>query len=199
MEPAESRATWGTCTFCGDATPPGAPKCVTCGQVLNRGAPLPRRTKHWMTLVKALRIVIVVGVVAALGWAIVSAQLAGPTTFSDPLTGTWTMNVSAGHYVVLSGNITGEDYIQGNYSVTSPPGALATLFVLNSTEISPFLLGYPYATAAPPSNGTNGLIVFDAPYTDTFYFVYLNPYPATSNITETIYVHTTYESNVVLG
>ena len=45
----------------------------------------------------------------------------------------------------------------------------------------------------------SGPIVFAAPYTDTFYLVFTNPYPASSGLKVTVYAATQYEPNVVIS
>lgn len=196
---------WGTCTFCGDAVPPDAKMCPTCGKevgspaeqaALARNRPVHRR----LVLLRWLRILVVVAVVATIGWAVISAEISGPTTFPDPLTGSWTLSLTPGGWGLIAGNITGEDYITGNFTVMTPPGADLVLEIYNSTEFSAFYYHESAQAAAPPdSNVTSARIVFAAPYTDEFYFVFENPYPATSGITEKVFVTTTYETNVVLG
>jgi hypothetical protein len=152
------------------------------------------------TLLRWLRALVVVGIVAAIGWAIISAEISGPTTFADPLTGAWTFSVPASGWHLLAGNITGEDYIEGNFSVITPVAAEVMVYIYNSTEFTAFYAGqFAQTVAVPYTNVSSGRIVFAAPYTDEFYFVFENPYPVPSNITEKIYVTTTYETNVVLG
>jgi hypothetical protein len=196
---------WGSCAFCGDAVPPDAKICPTCG--FEQGTPAQRaeagRTRparQRAALLRWLRILVVVGIVGAIGWAIISAEISGPTTFSDPLTGTWTLTVQPGGWGFIAGNITGEDYITGNFSVETPVAADVMVYIYNSTEFAAFY-GHQSAQAVTPpyTNVTSARIVFAAPYTDMFYFVFENPYPSDTNLTEKIYVSTTYETNVVLG
>lgn len=205
MATSAPEARWGSCTFCGDAVPPDAKGCPTCGKeqgslaertAQGRTRPLRRR----MAVLRALRILVVVAIVGAIGYAIISAEISGPTTFPDPLTGAWTLSVPPGGWGLLAGNITGEDYITGNFSVETPVSANAVVMIFNSTEFTAFYEHQSAQTAAPPySNVSSARIVFAAPYTDEFYFVFENPYAANTNITEKIYVTTTYETNVVLG
>lgn len=153
-----------------------------------------------MALLRGLRVLVVVGIVVAIGWAIVSAELSGPTTFPDPLTGSWTLTVAAGHWSLLAGNITGEDYVTGNFSVVSPVSGNVVLYIYNASEFAAFTAHHPAKPVAPPyTNVSSSRIVFAAPYTDEFFFVFENPYPAASGLTERIYVATTYETNVVIG
>jgi hypothetical protein len=199
------QARWGSCSFCGDAVPPDATICPTCGK--EQGTPAERvaanrrpAARRRATLLRWLRALVVVGIVAAIGWAILSAEISGPTTYADPLTGSWTFSVPAGGWHLLAGNITGEDYIEGNFSVLTPVSAEMMMYVYNSTEFSAFYSGQSaQAAAVPYVNVSSARIVFAAPYTDEFFFVFENPYPVASNITERVYVTTTYETNVVLG
>lgn len=196
---------WGTCTFCGDAVPPDAKMCPTCGKEV--GPPAERASlaqnrsvRQRLIILRWLRILVVVAVVATIGWAVLSAEISGPTTFSDPLTGSWTLTVGAGEWGLIAGNITGEDYVTGNFTVMTPPGAELVLAIYNSTEFGAFYYHEGAQTAAPlDTNVSSARIVFAAPYTDEFYFVFENPYPASSGITEKVFVSTTYETNVVLG
>jgi hypothetical protein len=196
---------WGSCAFCGDAVPPDAKICPTCGK--EQGTPAERlaqaqsRSGHRRAvLLRWLRLLVVVAIVATIGWAIISAQIAGPTTYSDPLTGAWTFAVQPGGWHIIAGNITGEDYIQGNFSVVSPVAGQVRVYIYNATEWGAFYSGQPAQPVTTPfTNVSSANIVFSAPYTDEFFFVFENPYPVGSNLTETIYVSTTYESNVVLG
>jgi hypothetical protein len=205
MATSGSEQKWGSCAFCGDAVPPDAKICPTCGfeqgtaaqrAVAGRTRPARRRA----SLLRSLRILVVVGIIVAIGWAVVSAEISGPTTYPDPLTGTWTLTVAPSGWGLIAGNITGEDYITGNFSVESPVAAHVMVYIYNSTEFTAF---YAHESAqavqAPYANVSSSYIVFSAPYTDTFYFVFENPYPSGTNLTEKIYVSTTYETNVVLG
>ncbi|HLY77053.1 MAG TPA: hypothetical protein VKT21_04140 [Thermoplasmata archaeon] len=196
---------WGTCTFCGDAVPPVAKMCPTCGKdpgtSAQRAAEARRRPIHRrLVLLRWLRGLLVVAIVGTIGWAIISAEISGPTTFPDPLTGSWTFTVQPGGWGILAGNITGEDYITGNFSVESPVAASTVVMIYNSTEFAAFYAHESAQTVVPPyANVSSARIVFAAPYTGEFFFVFENPYAPVSNLTERIYVSTTYETNVVLG
>jgi hypothetical protein len=205
MATSAPELTWGSCAFCGDAVPPDAKICPTCGleqgtaaqrEVAGRTRPARRRA----SLLRWLRVLVVIGIISAIGWAIISAEISGPTTFSDPLTGTWTLTVPASGWGLIAGNITGEDYVEGNFTVETPVAANVMVYIYNSTEFAAFYAHESaQAATSPYTNVSSAWIVFSAPYTDTFYFVFENPYPASSNLTEKIYVSTTYETNVVLG
>lgn len=159
-----------------------------------------RPIRRRVTLLRWLRILVVVAIAGGIGYAIIAAEISGPTTFPDPLTGTWTLSVQPGGWGLIAGNITGEDYIVGNFSVETPVAADVVVLIFNSTEFAVFYLHEAAQTAVPAyTNVTSSRLVFAAPYTDEFFFVFENPYPATSNITEKVYVTTTYETNVVLG
>jgi len=196
---------WGSCGFCGDAVPPDAKICPTCGK--DQGTPAARAAEagtrpvhRRAVLLRWLRVLVVVGIVGTIGWAIVSAEISGPTTYADPLTGSWTFAVAPGGWHILAGNITGEDYVTGNFSVEAPVAAETMVFIYNSTEFAAFYSHQAAQAAAPPyTNVSSARIVFAAPYTDEFYFVFENPYAPSTNLTERIYVSTTYETNVVLG
>jgi hypothetical protein len=192
---------WGACALCGEAFPPNGKMCPTCGatEAVRPGATeaLLPRTRRRYKLVRALRVFAVVVVILGLAWATLSGALTGPPTYADPLTTSGWQNVGPGNFSVLSGAISGEDYIQGNFTVENPPGAPLTLEVFNSTD-------YPYFTAHAPSipllvmNGSSEAFAFAAPYTDTFYFVFVNSFGIWTGINLHVYVVTAYESNVVL-
>lgn len=189
--------------MCGDAVAPGATSCPTCGEervvAPAAVAGLPRGVRRRLRLVQGLRVLVVVAVVVGVAYAILSAVVAGPPSYPDPLTTKGVYSVPAGNFTYLAGAITGEDYIVGNYSVLNPPGATAVFEVFNATEMIEFA---HHRTATPVQASSavrSGQIVFDAPYTDTFYLVFVNPYAPTTGIDIQLFVTTTYQSNVVLG
>lgn len=192
---------WGACSFCGGAVPPDAKVCPICGadHPVRAGefASAPKRVRRRIQLSGTLRSVIVVGVVAALAYALISAAVQGPPVVADPLTTSGTYLLGPGNYTVIEGNITGGDYVQGNYSAVTPPGMDISVAIYNSSEWSWFTNGT--GSSGVQWNNTpawSGPIVFSAPYTDTYYFVFSNPLPMTSHVTIEIYVATVYESNV---
>jgi hypothetical protein len=200
-DPAPAPGTWGACSFCGVAVPAGATTCPICGasEPVPAGklgqAPVPVRRR--IRLTATLRAAIVAAVAVGLAYTLLAAVLAGPPTVPDPLTTAGTYVLAPGNFTVLSGNITGGDYIQGNYTAVNPPGVDVAVAVYNSSQWSWFTNG----TGSPGVQWNNtptwqGSIVFAAPYTDMFYFVISNPYPATSGITIHVYVATVYESDV---
>lgn len=200
--PDEPSREWGSCALCGEAFPPTGKVCPTCGAsvAVRPGAEsaLPRRSRQRFELVRWVRALAVVAVVLGLGWATLSAGLSGPPSYADPLTTTGWHDVRAGNYAFLTGPITGEDYIQGNYSVTNPPGAPLTFEVFNSTGFTAFAT---HQSVRPMyiQNGTTSRIIFAAPYTDTFYLVFVNSFAPSTGIDLHVFVTTTYESNVVVN
>jgi len=200
-EPTPAPGTWGTCRFCGVAVPAGATTCPICGA----GEPVPaggistasRPVRRRIRLTATLRSAIVIAVVVGLAYTLLAAVLAGPPVAPDPLTTAGSYTLGPGNFTVIWGNITGGDYIQGNYSDISPPGIQIAVAVYNQSQYSWFANG----TGTPGNqwNNTpawNGAIVFAAPYTDTYFFVFSNPLPVTSGITVEVYIATTYESDV---
>jgi len=194
---------WGTCRHCGRAVPFSVGVCPSCGMqdvVTDRQIPaLPKWQRRRVKFALFLRGFIVVGVCVALGLALLDAVWTGPTTFADPLTTQGTYTVAPGNYTVLGGWITGEDFVDGNYTVVSPVGTVVVLEVFNSTSYQQFLLGQTTTPQWITTNDSASPIVFAAPYTDMFYFVFENPYNVGSGIVQTIYIHTQYQSNVVIG
>ena len=156
-----------------------------------------RRTRlRWL---KSLRSLIVIGVVGAIALAIAIPVLSGPPVLPDPLTLAGVYSVGPGNITYFGGAITGEDYIVGNYTVVNPFGASVGVSVYNSTEFASLAhtgVATPAWSATPLPNGR---IIFAAPYTDTFWFVFANPYPPSSGIALHVYVTTNYETNVVIG
>ncbi len=195
---------WSTCTSCGGAVPPAAVSCPSCGSarptVRAEEVPrLPSGLRRRMRLLRFLRVGLVVAVVVGLTYAIASAVWSGPPTYPDPLTTSGSVQVGPGNFTFLSGWITGEDYVDGNFSVVYPVGVPIDFAVYNSTEFTQFA-HHENATAIwSTSNQSSARIVFAAPYTDVFYLVFENPYPASSGINVVVYEVTNYQTNVVLG
>ena len=137
-----------------------------------------------------------VGVCVALAWALLDAAFTGQPSVPDPLTTTGTYTVAPGTYAFLAGNVTGGDYIAGNFTTVVPYGANVSVSVYNSTTWTSVLVN---GTGSPlwssPSAGS-GRIVFSALVTGNYTFVLTNPYPASSHFDLTVYVATKYYSNV---
>lgn len=201
--PSAGPAPFVTCPLCGDASPPGSVRCRTCGAttLLQPGQEkgLPPKQKRWYTWVRWGRILVIVAVVGLLGALMVQAAFTPAPIAADPLTQNSTNVVPPGGVWVLNGAITGSDYIQGNYTVTSPPGALLTLTVYNSTEYNDFVHGLTTGNQETLPASASSVFVFDAPYTDTFYFVWSNQYPPASGLNLTVFVHSDYEANVLIA
>jgi len=139
---------------------------------------------------------IVLVVVAGLAYAIGGAVLAGPPNVTDPLTTTGTYTVAPGSVPFLTGDVTGGDYVIGNFTSVTPYEAIVSITAYNSTQWNDLVHnGTGTPSWSTPSEGS-GRIVFSAEYTDNYTFVLTNPYPAASHITITVYVATQYESNV---
>ena len=205
MAPTEPGSdTWATCRYCGVAVPAGSPRCVECGADRPVGAGelsrIPKRLRHRLRLLRFLRTVIIIGVVAALLYAIVPAVLQGPLVLTDdPLTTSGTYVLGPGNYTVISGEITGGDYVIGNFSAVDPVGLNVNLSVYNSSAWTAFT---DHAEATPawslPSTDA-GRIVYSPPVTDTYYFGFSNPYPPSTHLSLAVYIVTQYEPNVSGG
>jgi hypothetical protein len=193
---------WGTCVYCGDAYPPGAPKCPTCGHegavAAGTAAALPTKTRRHLRFVQGFRLSLIVGAVVLLAYLMVSAAFTPPASVNDPLTTQGYRVVGPGNYTELTGDVTGDDYVVGNYSVSAPVGAAVTFLVLNDTEFGVFTQGGNATPLDRVVGQSAGSIVFSAPYTDTFHFVWENPFPRTSGLVLTIYIATNYESNALV-
>ncbi|MGA8664731.1 MAG: hypothetical protein WB809_06690 [Thermoplasmata archaeon] len=192
--------TWGMCQFCGVAVAPGAKVCGICGAadpvpaalVARASKPIRRRIQ----MSGFLRSVIVIGVVFALAYSTVSVVLSGPPVVSDPLTTSGSYEIGPGNFTVIMGEITGGDYVIGNYTTVDPVGTNLDVAVYNSTLWTQFELGHDPAPLWTNSPGPSGRIIYSAPYTDSFFFVFTNPYPPTSDLRVTAFIVTQYESNV---
>jgi hypothetical protein len=129
-------------------------------------------------------------------YLVISPVFSGPPVITDPLTTSGSYVMAPRNTTVLAGEVTGEDYIIGNFSVLSPFGTSIGLTIYNTTEYQAYLSGVQGANQSWVSPTSNGRFNFPAPYTDTFYFVFYNPYPVGSGLTLTAYIATTYTPNV---
>jgi hypothetical protein len=200
MAAAPDPATWGSCRFCGVAVRPGSAHCAICGAdrpvVAGTMPGEPRSVRRRVRWTSALRALIVVGVVIGLAYTIIDAEFTGPPVVADPLTTAGVHSIPIGSAYVLTGNITGGDYVVGNYSTIDPSGLSVTVAVYNESEWSKLgSAGGAAPSWSSPAQPT-GRIIFTAQYTDQYYFVFSNPYPASSRLNVTVYVTTQYESNV---
>jgi hypothetical protein len=199
-DPRANEPSWGACRFCGVAVPPGATKCEICGaanplsaeELKSVQGPVRRRIQ----LTGALRSLIVIAVAVGLAVSLITLVIQGPPNVSDPLTTAGSYAIGAGNFTVIAGEITGGDFVIGNFTSTDPVGTDLVLNVYNSTEMANYLSGLPAQSSYTLSPSANGRIVFSAPYTDVFSFVFLNPYPQSSHLTIEAYIATNYESNV---
>lgn len=194
---------WGTCRHCGRAVSLAVGVCPSCGMsdvvTASQIPGLPKWHRRRVRLAQALRVAIVAGVAIALAVAVLDAVWTGPATYADPLTTKGTYTVGPGNYTVLSGWITGEDFIDGNFTVVSPVGTTIVFEVFNSTSYDQFVRGQTASPQWITTGDSASPIVFAAPYTDQFYLVFENPYNVGSGIVQSIYVATQYQSNVVIG
>jgi hypothetical protein len=191
---------WGACPFCGAAVRPGAAACSMCGDrspiPASQLANVPRHVRRRLILTQGFRALIVIAACIALAYALITTVLAGPPVVADPLTTAGTYTLGPGNSTYLAGAITGGDYIVGNWTTVAPAGTLITMSVYNSTEF-PLYLSNDAATPDYSINATaSGRIIFSPLYTDTFTFVFTNPYPESSHLNVTVYITTEYESNV---
>ncbi len=200
MASAQSGA-WGACRFCGVATRAGSPVCEICGAAqpipAAELAHVPRALRRRLRLTGALRSSIVVVVVVGLAYLIVSAVLQGPPVLTgDPLTTAGGYAIGAGNSTVIYGEITGGDYVIGNFSSYAPLGANIALSVYNTSNWDAYRSGGVASSAYTIAPSPSARIVFSAPTTETYYFVFSNPYPVSSHLTVSVYIATQYESNV---
>jgi hypothetical protein len=193
--------TWGICRFCGVAVSPGATKCDICGAEKPLSAEEaknpPRKVRRWLRLTGAFRTLIIVTVIAGLSYAIVSAELSGPPNLlGDPLSTSGTYAIGPGNYTVISGEITGGDYVTGNFTSVAPTGINIALAVYNSTLWNSFLLGEEPTPLYAVGPAYNANLVYSPVVTDNYYFVFTNPYAPSTHLTIGVYITTLYNANV---
>jgi len=198
--PTPDPAAWGACRFCGVANPAGARVCTICGAADPVGAAematVPRAVRRRIQFTGGLRALIVVAVVIGLAYTITAAVWSGPPVAPDPLTTSGTYLLPPAQYVLISGEVSGGDFVIGNFTTVHPAGTSVSLAVYNSSEWDRFQNGSPATPAYSIGANDSARIVFTAAYTDNFYFVFTNPYPPTSGLNVTVYIATEYESNV---
>jgi hypothetical protein len=192
---------WGICRFCGVAVAPGATNCGICGAdhplSAAEAANPPPKVRRWLRLTGAFRTLIIITVIAGLAYAILSAELSGPPNLStDPLSTQGTYTIGPGNFTVIFGDITGGDYVTGNFTAVAPAGVNIVLAVYNSTEWNQFHSGGSPAPLYAVGPTYNADLVYSPLVTDTYYFVFSNPYPASSGLTVGVYITTLYNSNV---
>ena len=198
--PSIDPRTWGSCQFCGVAVPAGALHCPICGAdapvAAGRLADAPRGVRRRVRWTAALRTFLVVGVAVALAYTLIQAAWSGPPNVADPLTTAGVYSIPVGESMVIAGDITGGDYVVGNFTTIDPGGLSLAVTVYNQTAWLDHSAGRPATSAWSVPAQPNGRIIFTAPYTDLYYFVFSNPYPTPSGLGVTAYVTTQYESNV---
>ncbi len=200
MVTATAQGVWGACRFCGAAVSPGARVCGLCGADRPLAAAevknAPRSVRRRLALTWAVRVVAVIGAIVALAAAILPATLSGPPSIPDPLSTQGTYTLSPGAYTLLSGEVTGGDYVVGNYTTLDPFGANVLVAVYNTSGWANYL---DHGTATPVWSlpaGATGRIIFTALYTDNYTFVISNPYASSTGVVVKVFVLTQYESNV---
>ncbi|MCI4343577.1 MAG: hypothetical protein L3J92_05635 [Thermoplasmata archaeon] len=198
--PASPDSTWGVCSFCAVAVAPGATACGICGaEEVIRASEIrrvSRRQRRRLRATNVFRSFIVIVVVLGLSYTMISLVLQGQPNVPDPLTTSAYYTITPGNYTMISGNITGGDFVLGNFSTSDPVGLNLELSVYNSTQWPQFLAGLSPAPQYSIAPTTDGHLVFSAPTTDLFYFVFTNPYAASTHLTYTAQITTEYASNV---
>jgi hypothetical protein len=200
-DPTPPTDEWGSCRFCGVAVPPRAAKCEICGAEHPLSAAelpnAPRSVRRRIRFISALRVIVVVVIVAGLSYTLIGTWFAGPPNVADPLTTSGMYAIGPGNTTVISGEITGGDFVIGNWTAVTPPGANVSIVVYNQTQWSNYLGGaLPGTPQWTNAGGGSGRIIYSAPVTDNYYFVVSNPYPEASHLTIDVYVVTEYQSNV---
>jgi hypothetical protein len=197
---APDPATWGACRFCGVAVAPTALHCEICGAddpvAAGRLPSAPKSVRRRVRWTAALRTLIVVGVAIGLAYTIIDAEFTGPPVVADPLTTAGVYTIPIGHEYILNGNITGGDYVVGNFTTIDPTGLSLAVAVYNASAFLAWELKESNAPAWSSTAAPSGRIIFSPEYTDMFYFVFSNPYAPPSTLNVTAYITTEYESNV---
>lgn len=198
--PPPPDSTWGACSFCAVAVPPGATQCPICGAAnpirASQMTTVSRSQRRRLRATGAFRSLIVIAVSLGLAYTMISLVIQGPPVVADPLTTDGLYTIGPGDSTIISGEITGGDYVLGNFSTSNPVGLNLELAVYNSTQIPQFINGLGPIPLYSLGPAMTGRIVFSAPYTDEYSFVFTNPYPAGSHLTFVAQISTTYESNV---
>ncbi len=198
------QGSWGACRFCGVAVRSGAEKCEICGAPAPLSAAeipsAPKRVRRWLRFTGLFRSLIVVGVVVGITYAVVSAVIQGPPVLTgDPLTTATTYVLAPGNFSMFWGEITGGDFVIGNFSSVQPAGTNIALNVYNTTQWIAFANHSVTNASWSVAPTDSGRIVFSAPVTANYYFVFVNPYPRSSHLSIAFYETTQYESNVAGG
>ena len=159
--------------------PPELPRVLRPGyRLFHRALATPGRRAFY---VRAVRAIMVLGMVALVTAVILPELTNTAQPAPDPLTGVWTLRLSAYNSSAIAGLVDGDDVVAGNFTVLSPPGT-AVLF-----------------DTLPPGNGTwgdrlgqaiyalSGLfffydLSFTEIYTAWYTFVWTNPYNATVEV-----------------
>jgi hypothetical protein len=200
LSPPARDPTWGMCRFCAVAVPPNATECPECGApdpIASRDLPRLRGSvRRRLRTVNFLRSLIVVGVAAGLAYTMVSLVLTGPPTVADPLTTAGSYTIGPGNFTVISGEITGGDFVLGNFTTVDPVGTNLVVAVYNSTQWVQFENGQDPAPQWEMQPAFSARIIYSANYTDNFYFVFTNPYAPSTHLSIIAYIVTTYQSNV---
>lgn len=197
----DPKETWGTCRFCGVAVAPGASKCGICGAehplAAGEEATAAPRVRRWLHLTHAFRTLVVVAIIAGLAYAILSAEVTGPPVLTgDPLTTAGTYMLGPGNYTAIAGEITAGDYVTGNFTAVAPVGVNVALAVYNLSEWNQFSAGRSPTPLYSVSPVDAAQFVYPPIVTDTYYFVFTNPYPTSSHLSVGVYITTLYNPNV---
>lgn len=200
MPDAPDAESWGTCLYCGDAVPPGIGQCPICGAI-EPLRPAEEKTaskssRRRFQALRALRASIVVVAILGVCYLVVSPVFSGPPMITDPLTTSGSYVMGPANTTVLAGEITGADYLIGNLTVQTPSGSGVTLVVYDSAQYQAYRNGTQTDNQSWWASGGSYRFIFPAPTTDTYYFVFTNPYPVGSGLVQTVYIATTYTPNV---
>lgn len=125
---------------------------------------------------KAIRACLIIGMLGLVTAVLIPELTNTAQPAPDPLTGSWSLVVAAHNSSAISGLVDGDDVVAGNFSVTSPYGAVVYFAILpsgsgNWTEMmsqSVYELPNNAPSAASP-------VTFTAAYTDWYNFVWTNP------------------------
>ena len=150
----------------------------------------PRRRKAFAY---SIRVLLIVGMLG-LATAAIYPELtnAGNPPVQDPLTQQATWTIPSGNVSGVVGLVTGDDMIEGNFTLLGPPNGTLVFYIVNApgNESWTHLVAHPLYESAPL---THMWFNFTAPLTGNYGFLLYNPNPG---VTEEVFLTTVYFSSL---
>jgi hypothetical protein len=155
----------------------------------NRLLANPRRRRTFAMVLRACLIVGMLGMATA---AIYPELTTASAPAQDPMTHAQMLWIPYGNVSGISGLVSGDDMIEGNFTVVGPAGANVLFYIIQMNRTENYTEALPHALYT--SNATTGMpIYFTAPYTAVFGFVFYNPHP---DLVVEVYYRTVYMSSL---